>query len=479
VTADAAGPQAVEHVRALELDWGDIHDEIVPLARSGVPTQTLIEIACHTFLMKERGSGRDWGSFMLPRVKSAIAKARQDGLDAGLIQPNDVDLPLRPAREVATAYYHSPSLIKGILPAEGIGMVYGPSGSAKGFFVLDIATAIAAGEAWQDRRTRQGPVVIVNLEGGASFPLRLRAWTEFHQSELPERLYVVNEASFQITDPAHVDRLGQLVVSANASGGLVIIDTLARASPGIDENSSEGMGNVIAGVERLQRLTGGLILLVHHVGKDATKGPRGHSSMLAALDCAIEIERLGSQRLWRLAKAKDGEDGVGGSFTLKIVPLGVDSDGDPLSSCVLAHSNPVTTLFDALRLPKGRNQRLALNRINALLDLSTELGRGGSSPTTPCISLERAVVECGSDFMVAPKRRPERARAAIEALVAVGTLQHNDGWLWRPHDQRLHAPPSTRPVSPAPKGAVGKNGISGVPNPPKTGESGQTGNALQ
>ena len=117
--------------------------------------------------------------------------------------------------------------------------------------------------------------------------------------------------------------------------GLVIIDTLNRSAPGADENSSADMGTVLSMVKQMQTVLGGLVLIVHHPGKDATKGMRGHSSLFAALDAVIEVKRSGDQREWSVAKSKDGEDGKTHNFELSVVNLGFDEDGDPITSCTI------------------------------------------------------------------------------------------------------------------------------------------------
>lgn len=85
----------------------------------------------------------------------------------------------------------------------------------------------------------------------------------------------------------------------------------------------------------LQRLTAGLVILVAHSGKDATKGLRGHSSLFAALDGAVLVSREGDARRWKVDKAKDGQDGVEHRFRLTTVKIGRDADGDDLTSCII------------------------------------------------------------------------------------------------------------------------------------------------
>jgi len=84
------------------------------------------------------------------------------------------------------------------------------------------------------------------------------------------------------------------------------------------------MGNLIAAAKQLQSLGGGLVLLVHHTGKDATKGLRGHSSLYAALDGAIEVIKTDSRCEWSVAKCKDDVTVDAHPFKLAIVPAGID-----------------------------------------------------------------------------------------------------------------------------------------------------------
>ena len=128
--------------------------------------------------------------------------------------------------------------------------------------------------------------------------------------------------------------LAKAVQVAGGAGGLVILDTQNRAAPGADENSSVDMGNIIAAAKRLQNLTGGLVLLVHRTGKDTTKGLRGHSSLYAALDGAIEVNKTDSRREWSVAKSKDDETGTVHVFKLEIVTVAHDDESEEITSCV-------------------------------------------------------------------------------------------------------------------------------------------------
>jgi hypothetical protein len=251
-------------------------------------------------------------------------------------------------RDMGAVSRHDPIKwrIKGVLPQLGIGALFGPSGSAKTFLAIDMALAISEGKRWFGYRTVRCPIVYVCLEGEAGLSNRIRAYRR--KTHLAGDVYFVTQP-FDLLQSIDVPDLATSIKECDAVGGVVIIDTLNRAAPGMDENSSADMGRAIASAKQLQSLIGGLVLLVHHTGKDATKGMRGHSSLFAALDAAIEVNRTGEQREWRVSKSKDGSDSTSHPFKLEIVDLGIDEDGDLISSCVVsADSGPTMAVSKPL-----------------------------------------------------------------------------------------------------------------------------------
>lgn len=223
--------------------------------------------------------------------------------------------------------------VRGVLPAQGLAAVYGPSGSGKSFMVLDMVAAVAEGRPWFEYRVEKKPVVYVALEGEAGVKVRAEAWSKHNRRPLPSGLRMVLQP-FKLTDPKDLADLVAAIRSAGGEGAVIVLDTLNRAAPTSDENSSKDMGEILDAAKKLQSLVGGLVVLVHHTGKDVTRGMRGHSSMFAALDASIEVSRDGDFRGWTVAKSKDGRDGASHPFQLEVIGLGHDEYGDPLTSCV-------------------------------------------------------------------------------------------------------------------------------------------------
>ena len=250
-------------------------------------------------------------------------------------------------------------LVKGILPGTGIASCFGPPMSAKTFMAMDLGGAVALGKPFFGYKTTQCPVVYIALEGGAGLANRIKAYEQVNNVKLPPNHFRIVLDKFQLRK-ADVEALAQAVAQEGCDNGLIIIDTLAQAALGADENSSVDMGRLIAAAQLLQKMTNSLVFLVHHTGKDIRRGQRGHSSLLAALDASIELKDTANGRSWKSTKVKDGAAGVEVNFDLKVVNLGTDEDGDPITSCVA-----VGDLFrvNAPTPPQGKNQIAVYNAL--------------------------------------------------------------------------------------------------------------------
>lgn len=319
--------------------------------------------------------------------------------------------------------------VRGTLPESGLAAVYGPSGSGKSFLVLDMAAAIAEGRDWFGARTTACPVVYIALEGEHGISQRVQALRTWHGTTCDGFHFLTQPVS--LLEQGDTAALVEVIRTAGADAGMVIIDTLNRAAPGADENSSVDMGRIIESAKRLQIALGGLVLLVHHSGKNVALGLRGHSSLHAALDAAIEVSRDGDRRAWKVAKSKDGRDGDEHLFRLETVTLGTDDEGYTLDSCVVTEEMAPA---EATRRkePKGGNQRVVLNALREMLQASHTCGQAGAPEFRPCVELESAVIKCGAQLACEEKRRAERTRNAITSLVTSGAVVLRDGWIWLP-----------------------------------------------
>jgi hypothetical protein len=235
---------------------------------------------------------------------------------------------LSTAAETALTSSAAP-LIKGLLDQGAMTVLYGASNSGKTFVAMDIAYHVATGAPWGGMKVTRFPVLYVAAEGGQGAKKRAAALMA---------KYGVDADFYFLLHPVNLLRadadLEPLVRSIKAMGfsfGLIVIDTLSRAMAGGDENASTDMGAMVKHLDALRAASSAHLMVVHHTGKDATKGARGHSLLRAATDTEIEI--VDSELA--VMKQRDLDKSFSTGFGLDVVTLGADEDGDPITSCTV------------------------------------------------------------------------------------------------------------------------------------------------
>ncbi len=231
-------------------------------------------------------------------------------------------------------------VVKGIIPASSLCSIYGASGSYKSFLAGSWACHVSTGRQWGGRMVAHGAVLYVVGEGGIGVPRRVRAWEVVHGEQV-KNLYLVNRPIFPAA-PLDVDEMVIAARQVERETGkpvrMIILDTLARCFGGNDENDSRDMGAFIRGCDELKRRTGATVLVVHHSGKDETKGARGSSAFRASLDAEYRIRRedAGSEALViSCTKMKDAEELKEAAYDLRVVELFTDADGELITSLVV------------------------------------------------------------------------------------------------------------------------------------------------
>lgn len=202
-------------------------------------------------------------------------------------------------------------LVDGVLPVGGFGLLYGEPGIGKSFVALDMALCVTTGTPWFGRRVRKGSVVYLALESLRGFKPRLLAWKERWKD--PGDIRFIGEAP-NLLDLLDVGELARAIRSYPRPQlpVLVVIDTLARAAGGVDENAAKDMGQVIASLDHLRTLLGGAtsntaILLVHHSPKGKSNTPRGSSALPGAVDVQLNLTGESDRLTLEVQKLRDGE----------------------------------------------------------------------------------------------------------------------------------------------------------------------------
>ena len=198
--------------------------------------------------------------------------------------------------------------IPGWLPERGLVSIVAPSGVGKSFLALALACSLATGAPWCGLPVTRRKVLYVAAEGAFGIRSRLRAWMEHFATVVGEDFRFLPVATNMASS---VDVADLVEWCQDSDTTTVILDTWARSIPGVDEDSSTDVGLVIAECQRLIDATNGVVIAVHHTGKNVSAGARGSSAFKGALDTEITLERTGGTSLKAtLTKQKEGPDGL-------------------------------------------------------------------------------------------------------------------------------------------------------------------------
>jgi hypothetical protein len=188
---------------------------------------------------------------------------------------------------------------------------------------------------------------------------------------------------------------------------------------GGDENSAVDVEKFLSGVRKVQRTFNCPVTILHHLGKDASKGARGHSSLRNNTAYQIivskhdEPDQQPVHTIW-VERQKDLEFGQTYRFRLKVLEVGRDDDDEPITSCVVEMLDDAD--FEKMDEPKR------IGKLNQLiLDVTREFYTG--NVRWPSISEVTTLVREGND------RRKNVVVDAIEHLVEKGGLDERDGQL--------------------------------------------------
>ncbi|WP_306114188.1 MULTISPECIES: helicase RepA family protein [unclassified Roseovarius] len=281
--------------------------------------------------LKEVGSAPVYIAPELPKRASALRRALE---------------PISSIRPVIKSRY----LVKGWIDRETVSVVYGESNVGKTFFALDLAMHVAAGRPWHGHliggvnEGSNGPVLYIAGEGGYGINNRIEAI----RLDQPELIQSIEGNGEFLLLPTALDLCAKGDATALVSAlerlddiPLIVIDTLARSMGTGDENTAKDMGAFVRNIDFIRAQTGAHIMVIHHSGKDTSKGARGSGSLRAAVDTEIELTRSGNVIMAETRKQRDMPTGQVFAYTLRGVEIGIDEDGDKVTSAVVEQTDPV------------------------------------------------------------------------------------------------------------------------------------------
>ena len=326
-------------------------------------------------------------------------------------------------------------LIRGLIPRDGLIVVWGPPKSGKSFWTYDAVMHVALGWEYDGRRTTQGTVVYIAAEGERGLGTRTEAFRRERLAEArePVPFYLLCTRIDLAADGAMLiaDIRAQLGEGGCAA---IVIDTLNRSIGGSESDDGD-MGAYVKAADAIREAFGCAVIIVHHCGVN-DKRPRGHTSLTGAADAQVAITRDTDNTVVATVEyLKDGEAGAVIRSTLRKVILDPDEDGEEVTSMVIEPADKTTATAHRSRKSITGQPKVALDLLRRSLAEAGEpappdCAEAGQNPVVPVDLWRRhcyaGLIE-GRDNPDSQRRAFNRAAAKLQAL---GVIGYRQGFAW-------------------------------------------------
>lgn len=231
-------------------------------------------------------------------------------------------------------------LIRGLLNLDSESWIIGAPGSKKSFVALDMAAHVALGIAWQGMQVTAGRVVMIVAEGAGGLGPRLAAWQIEHKRDLSDDIYILPRP----VQAANLSAWAVLREACRRIGPvLVVLDTQARVTVGLEENSATEMGVFTEAVRTIREATGACVLTVHHTGRQGGDA-RGSSAIDGAQHTELKVISEKGSLAGKLISEKQKDMALADDVPLSFVvhETGRDETGQEINSLAVRDGNAFT-----------------------------------------------------------------------------------------------------------------------------------------
>jgi hypothetical protein len=337
----------------------------------------------------------------------------------------------------------TPYLIKGLMSSTGLIVVWGPPKCGKSFWVFDAVMHVATGWQYRGRRVTQGNVVYLALEGQDGFADRVESFRlqrfDDGRGDVPG-FYLVKERTDLVKDHRELIKCIQSQCTAGKPA-VVVIDTMNRLLVG-SESKDEDMAAYIKAADSIKETFDCAVIVIHHCGINESR-PRGHTSLTGAADVQISVKKDAAGNIVATVEcAKDMAEGTVIGSRLEVIELGVDQDGDPITSC---HVVPSTVGVEAGAATKTTRETDTIQTFRAaftdVLDVYGEQVRvRGDGPLARVVEVKKVREEFERRYLTGegdPKKRRAAASKAFRRAAKKLPRQFANAtwadreWIWR------------------------------------------------
>lgn len=326
----------------------------ITAANKAADGQYGIKVVCPSF---QGGEGSDFNDLMAEQGADAVGRQLKGA-------PEECSRRLR-LLHISELGDLEPTdwLIDNHLPADGFGVLYGPSANGKSFVAIDMGLCVASGKQWHGRDVGQGAVVYVCGEGKKGIHKRIAAWSKHHGIDKNSIKFYVSSKPVPMLDDDALAEFNREIVDLVKNVGkvhTVIIDTLNRNFGAGDENTTKDMTKFVMSCTSIQHDIQSTVLVVHHSGLQDSQRARGNSALRAACDFEMQAEKKDVTAPVRLTctKMKDDEPFPPIAFRQDVIDI-----DEATNSCVLTpEKDPEQDAerADGLLKGMGENQREAV-----------------------------------------------------------------------------------------------------------------------
>ncbi|MBC8076887.1 MAG: AAA family ATPase, partial [Chloroflexales bacterium] len=248
-------------------------------------------------------------------------------------------------------------LVRDVLVAGEVTVVYGPSDAGKTFVVMDLTLRVA----------QHYPVLYVAAEDARGIKRRKQAWQRHNQLANTGRFFLRDS----VLDLLDANQIDEFIAGARAvAPQLIVLDTLSQCVPGADENSARDMSVAMAAAQRIAHTLDTAVVLIHHTTKEGGNY-RGSGTIKGNTYGMLEVNKDDDLIELHTERIKNSQAGKPRFFKLVPVALGSDAQGEPITSCVLAPAGKVL-----------RGDKLTTNELKILEALAHMTDAVGGARTT-------------------------------------------------------------------------------------------------
>jgi hypothetical protein len=366
------------------------------------------------------------------------------------------------------AYAPTPAIIKKILPRDGFVIIGGQSRAGKTYMAINLAICLATGLPFLGHHPKhKSAIVYAAAEGAGTIQPRINAAKKHLNIDKRLPIRVLRRLNFPTDEKQfnhYVHELGREIDQHRQKTGMqhatLFIDTAAAAFPMSDENSAAEISRLCTACRNIADYFGVLVILVHHYGKDQTRGLRGSSAWTANADHvfgvlaerdALTAEAGARNIIMDKNRLQGGWEGPLTGFKLVSIPMGVDEDGDLWSEAALEMTEFARKDGDATKATKRKRSAAEVHlreAYNQICNPDTRRSVAGTGPSIPAVMLDMVEAEfkrrypvCGST----EKNRKDAARnafnRALDAAIAAREMctenHRGEWWIWDPKAERL------------------------------------------